>query len=81
MAFRVWITVLACRFLYFAETRMGTLPVTLFGTIPCAIACPALSVITVRVRLPFAKRPLAPLSGRRNVTAAPATGLWFSSST
>jgi hypothetical protein len=78
----VWVmTVLAVLPEWEALTRISIRPLTVFGRSPWATARPWLSVATVRVRAPLAKLPLAPLDGSVNVTNAPATGLWFSSST
>ena len=64
-----------------AVTRISTGPGVLFHCIPQTDARPSGPVVTISVRRPELKVPLAPSSGRRKLTAAISTGLPVSSVT
>lgn len=64
-----------------AVTRISTGPGVLFHCIPHTDARPSGPVVTISVRRPELKVPLAPSSGRRKLTAAMSTGLPVSSVT
>ena len=63
------------------SVHLSVAPFTLFGRRPRATALPCASVVIVKLCAPLAKVAPAPWFGSRNVTAAPATGRRFSSST
>ena len=54
-------------------------PAILFACNPGALACPSAPVVVVKLDWPPGKLAPGPLLGRRKVTVAPLTGLWFSS--